>query len=165
MEKIFVSNDGLAKPSDVYEMNTPEPYNAFGVPIMDFHPDEPDWYTFISGGRDCGLKTCHSSAYITKNGGKNFTLIDTWVTKCNWVSDVNFSVKEFDKDAVYCASYKLKDGRIGQDKLSPSKEHPARLTMIAKSGKLLVPLLDANVLDFYVVDDILLVAGVVLLLT
>jgi hypothetical protein len=158
-DKIYLSDDALATPKSLLALNTPEPYNNLGVPVIDFHPSKTDWYTFVGSDRNCGNSNpCHTKAYITKDNGKTFTFIDSWVGKCVWVRDVKFQVKEYPEDAVFCMSYKIKDGKVNQDKTIPSKDKPMNLVLITRDGKSMVPLMDANVLDFFVVNSIMLVA-------
>ncbi|KAJ3362915.1 vacuolar protein sorting/targeting protein PEP1, partial [Kappamyces sp. JEL0680] len=160
-DSIYVSDDALTgDKSTLVKMNTPEPYNSFGIPIIDFHPTQPDWYTFVGGGRDCSMaKKCNSRAYTTKDGGKNFQLIETWVGKCIWARDVEFEITSLAEDAVFCSSYKFKDGRYGgQDTPQKPSLNPLQLTLLGHAGASSIVLLNENVLDFYVIEDIMMVA-------
>ncbi|KAI8902073.1 hypothetical protein BC833DRAFT_521459 [Globomyces pollinis-pini] len=158
-DKIFISNDGLMKGADgLAELKTPEPYNVLGIPVIDFHPTEPEWYTFVSGGRDCLSKTCFSKAFFTKDGGKVFNQIDTWTNKCIWARDVDFQDKSLAVDSIFCASFKQKGGSIGQDRLQPTADNPVHLVLIENNGKSVKTILDRNVLDYYVIENIMLVA-------
>ncbi|KAI8915699.1 hypothetical protein EDD86DRAFT_196660 [Gorgonomyces haynaldii] len=157
MDSVYVTDDALE--GDKWsKMDLPEKYNAFGLPIIDFHPTQPDWYVYVAGGRDCPLKDCFTKIYITKDGGKSFKLIDSWSNKCLWALDTEFDDPSIEQDAVICASYKFKDGKIGQDRLGHSKENPSQLVMIMKEGKDRRVVLDQDVADYYVVNKIMVAA-------
>ena len=155
--KIFIVKDAeLEDLPMVNELNVPENFNSFGIPILDIHPTEPDWYTFVGGGADCSSTTaCHATAYLTKDSGKTWSKVQTWVTKCAWAKDVYFEGDKLPKDAIFCTSFKNKAGNVGQDRLPISKANPLVFEKILE-GKSTV-LLDKNVLQFFVDYSLILV--------
>lgn len=174
-DKIYFSADALSS-SSLEEMKTPIPYNNLGLPVLDFHPTQPDWYTFLGGARDCSSssrlsafsgdadKSCFTTAYFTKDGGKTFSdPIDTWASKCLWARDTEFQSKKLSEDAIFCSSLKMKkvrDSKKGGQGEQDSDSNPTLLFLVNDpSSKLPMPLIQENVLDFYVVKNVLVVAA------
>lgn len=152
-DKMYISNDALATPALIL-MNTPEPFNGLGLPVLDFHPTQPDWYTFLGGARDCATspKKCFTRAYFTKNGGSTFSdPIDSWASKCIWARDVKFQSISLADDAIFCSSRKFKNAQ------SP-EQNPSQLFLIGSDGKG-TAVVEENVLDFYVAQNVLVVAA------
>ncbi|KAJ8324131.1 vacuolar protein sorting/targeting protein PEP1 [Batrachochytrium dendrobatidis] len=167
-DQIFVSDNALDDANhDIKLLAVPEPYNVFGIKIIDFHPDEPDWYVYVAGGQKCGLDptTCHTTTYMTKDAGKTFTQIDTWSNKCLWARDFGFKDKSLAVDAIICSTFKYKDGRVSQDELrsnlSSRSNNPAHLVLLTNNGQSELVVVDADVFDFFVVDGIMLVDTII----
>ncbi|KAJ3262293.1 vacuolar protein sorting/targeting protein PEP1 [Boothiomyces macroporosus] len=156
--EMYVCDGKFEKLDQCALLKTPEPYNTLGIPIIDFHPTKDDWYVYVAGGRDCQSATCFTKAYFSKDNGKSFSEIETWVSKCVWSQDLQFKDKNIPEDAIYCSSFKKKDGKVGQDRLVGSKENPVQLLMYTDGAKSKKELISENVLDYYVVDKVLLVA-------
>ncbi|KAJ3412294.1 vacuolar protein sorting/targeting protein PEP1 [Chytridiales sp. JEL 0842] len=161
-DEIHMTKDRLATLSKV---ETPVPYNRLGVPILDFHPTEPDYLVFAGGGRGCPFKDCFTEIYLTKDSGKswlnNGKPVETWATKCVWALDVQFGKDtKLGKDAVYCASYKNKNGKVGQDVLGGKgrDDNPLQLVLITEGGKNRKVLIEKGVVSYYVVENLLVVA-------
>lgn len=166
-DKIYVTTDALASFS-LEEMKTPMPYNILGLPVLDFHPTQPDWYTFLGGDRNCSSslaasgKSCYTTAFFTKDGGRTFSdPIDSWAFKCLWARDTNFQATKLAEDAIFCSSLKRKESSSkGGQSDQNSDANPTLLFLVndpnAKSAS---PLIQENVLDFYVVQNVLVVAA------
>ncbi|KAL2911737.1 vacuolar protein sorting/targeting protein PEP1 [Polyrhizophydium stewartii] len=169
-DDIYVSSTALDDKAnngagDLELLKTPAKYNGFGIKILDFHPDERDWYVFVAGGRGCpNVADCFATTYITKDAGKTFAPVDTWSNKCLWARDFGFRDPSLANDAVVCTSFKYKNGKIGQDRLrvtGPNGRHtdnPSNLVLITDMGKTQHTLIDDDVIDFFVVDGIMVVA-------
>lgn len=157
-DKIFVSENALE--TKWSEMQVPERYNSFGLPVFDFHPTQKDWYVYIAGGKGCPSTDCYTKTFITKDAGKTFIQIDSWTNKCIWARDKNFRDPTINEDSVFCASFQYKDGKTSQDKLRHSKDNPVQLAIISKEGKERHVVLDFDIADFFVVDKILMAAAV-----
>ncbi|KAJ3319416.1 vacuolar protein sorting/targeting protein PEP1 [Blyttiomyces sp. JEL0837] len=162
---VYVSNDGLEK--DLVKISTPIPYNSIGAPILDFHPTEKDWLVYLGSEGGCpNPKTCFTQVYITLENGKTWENkekpIESWATKCLWAWDAHFGDgnTKLGKDAVYCASYKYKTGKVSQIELGGASwdDNPLQLVVISNKGKDRRVLIEKGVVDFYVVDEILVVA-------
>ncbi|KAJ3090965.1 vacuolar protein sorting/targeting protein PEP1 [Quaeritorhiza haematococci] len=158
-EQIWYTDDALASESGFKELKQPpEKFNTLEYPILDFHPEEPDYLVFVAGGRECGdPKKCFSIAYTSTDHGRNWNQLDTWVTKCLWVWDTGFK-PDVPKDAVYCSGHKFKGGdSAGQDRTDP-KQNPVQLVLYKNGGRDRTVLIDGGVLNFYVVNGVLVAA-------
>jgi hypothetical protein len=83
--------------------------NVLGIPLLDFHPSRPDWLIW-TGSEDCvsTLSTsCRAVAYYTKDNGRNWHVVDSYVRSCTWGRDRKFRI---DERVIYCESYKNKEG-------------------------------------------------------
>ncbi|KAH9264282.1 hypothetical protein BASA83_012236 [Batrachochytrium salamandrivorans] len=164
-EDIFVSDNSLDEAThDIKQLVVPEKYNAFGIKIIDFHPDKPDWYVYVAGGRSCGTgdaASCHTTTYMTKDAGNTFTAVDKWSNKCLWARDFGFKDSTIPVDAIICSSFKYKDGHVGQDVLRTNptfrSANPAQLVLITNEGRTELVVVDSDVFDFFVVDGIMVV--------
>ena len=153
----FAKDDKIDELPAINELKVPEEFNVFGIPVLDIHPTEPEWYAFVGGGSDCATATsCHSTAYITKDSGKKWSKVQTWVTHCAWAHDIYFDVGTIPKDAVFCTTFKNKPTNIGQDKVPVSDSNSLVFEKIV-DGKS-ETLLDNNVLQFFVDYNYVLVA-------
>ncbi|KAJ3114588.1 vacuolar protein sorting/targeting protein PEP1, partial [Physocladia obscura] len=159
---IFFSKDRLAsKPAAI---NTPTPYNELGVQILDFHPTEVDYLVFV--GKKCtGEVICFTEVYLTLDSGNswlnNGKPVETWVKKCIWAWDKDFGSggHTLGKDAVFCLSFMDKNSKTGQEYLghAGTEANPLQLILISNSGKDKDVLIPKGVLQFYVVDNVLVV--------
>ncbi|KAI8924010.1 hypothetical protein BC831DRAFT_467920 [Entophlyctis helioformis] len=161
-DDIYVSDDAFASAKDLAKFEAADKYNTFGIKIIDFHPDHPDWYVYVTGGRDCpDVSGCYTKTYTTKDAGKTFTLVDSWSNKCVWARDFGFNDRNLPDDALICSSFKYKKGSVGQDRLrlpGNHRDNPAHLVLLSRDGRDTKVLIDAHVMDFYVVDGIMVVA-------
>ncbi|TPX34326.1 hypothetical protein SmJEL517_g02986 [Synchytrium microbalum] len=143
--------------NSVKAMTLPALPNGLRVPLLDFHPEESDWLVFVGGGRDCPGSKCFTEVFTSKDY-REWKPIETWAQKCVWSRDFGFAGTTIPKDAVYCASWKNKNGVVGQDALGLGfGDNVLQMVMIYADGTKKV-LIDKNVVDYYVVDGILVVA-------
>ncbi|KAJ3206579.1 vacuolar protein sorting/targeting protein PEP1, partial [Dinochytrium kinnereticum] len=163
---IFYSLDGQTTSSSLKKMETPAPYNGLGLPILDFHPTEKDYLVLLAGARGCpDLEKCFTEVYLSTDNGNSWLNakkpVETWATKCVWAHDIGFGDKtSLAKDAVYCASYKYKNGKTTQEELGGrgTDENPLQLVLITNGGKDRRVLIDKGVVTFYVVESFFTVA-------
>lgn len=175
-DSIYMTVDRLDK--HLEKINTPSKYNQLSVPALDYHPVEPDYLVFVGSPRGCpDPAKCYTEAYITLDSGKTWENdnkpIETWATKCLWAWDSKFGgddggtgssytdrAVKLGKDAVYCTSFKYKNGHVGQDQLGTigSNDNPIQLVLISNKGKDRRVLIDRGVISFYVVESLLVVA-------
>ncbi|KAI9029440.1 hypothetical protein DFJ74DRAFT_487960, partial [Hyaloraphidium curvatum] len=139
-------------------------WNRLGVPVFDFHPTEPDWLVLVAqpAGK-CPGRDCKTLAYTSIDHGRTWSTNpwDTWVRKCLWAQDVNFTASALTRDSVYCSGWKIKDGKFGgQEQLESGlvspKENPVEFAEYANAGTKRV--LFEQVSDWYVVSGFLVVA-------
>ena len=50
----------------VQQLTLPAQPNGLRVPVLDFHPDEPDWLVFVGGGRNCPGPKCFTEVYTSQ---------------------------------------------------------------------------------------------------
>ena len=88
--------------------NAPNPPNTFGAQVLHFHPDNSDWIIW-TGDEDCGggANNCHAEAYFSRDNGRKWTLVETYVRNCAWARDKNLLV---DPSQILCESYRDKTG-------------------------------------------------------
>ncbi|KAJ1564652.1 vacuolar protein sorting/targeting protein PEP1, partial [Nowakowskiella sp. JEL0078] len=148
------------------ELKTPAKFNILGAPVLDFHPEEPDWLVFVGGGRACpDLKDCFTKTWISFDNGVNWSgPVETWAKKCLWGRDAKF-LNKVAKDSVVCVSYKNKNSAVGQDVLGGREraDNPLQLVVLTNRGKDRKVVVDKGTVNFFVVDHVLVVA--VLLVT
>ncbi|KAI9219129.1 hypothetical protein BC828DRAFT_416736 [Blastocladiella britannica] len=136
------------------KVNIPVPPNTLNIPLLDFHPEEPDWLLFI-GARDCptGAK-CRTEAHASKDNGATWTLIDSYTEKCLFSRDTEF--KAVPKDMVYCASYEHKQGTM----LRPgwAESNPLNLASFASFSSNSRTVLIKNMINYFVDHGHLLAA-------
>ncbi|KAJ3036248.1 vacuolar protein sorting/targeting protein PEP1 [Rhizophlyctis rosea] len=138
--------------------------NGLGLPILDFHPTQPDWLVFLGGANDCPTvpaSDCHTETWITKDHGKKWMKVETWASKCVWGRDFKFVDKEVEEDSVYCMSWKYKIGNFGQDELElwgAGKDNELQLVEINDGGERKKYVVDKGVVAFYVVENVMVVA-------
>lgn len=77
---------------------------------MKFHAEEPDWIIYIGEDKCDSIysQDCHTEAFYSKDGGKSWNPLTTYVRSCLWGRDVRFKTK--DKDTIFCQQYYEKSG-------------------------------------------------------
>ncbi|KAJ3357252.1 vacuolar protein sorting/targeting protein PEP1 [Entophlyctis luteolus] len=159
--KVYYSKDNFA--SNPTEIQAPSPFNKINVQILDYHPTEADYLVFVGYPNNCQI--CYTQVYLTFDSGKTWLNdnkpVETWATRCVWAWDKAFGEKghNLGKDAVLCASYKNKNGKISQEILNGVEvgDNALQLVLITNKGKDREVLIDHGVMTFYVVDSVLVV--------
>ncbi len=83
--------------------------NTFGIPALDFHPNNPDWL-ICTGSRNCDdarATDCHAEAYYTTDHGRNWKRVENYVRTCSWLRDTKLRL---DPKTIVCESYSQKTG-------------------------------------------------------
>jgi len=139
-------------------------YNHLGIPVFDFHPTETEWLVaVVQPVGKCPGRECHTAAYTSIDHGKTWSsqAWDTWVRKCLWAQDVNFTASALTPDSVYCSGWKIKDGKFGGQEtlesglVSPA-DNPVEFAEYANAGTKRA--LFERVSDWYVVSGFLMIA-------
>lgn len=86
----------------------PAPPNTFRAPVIRFQPvaDEIIW----TGNRDCEkgvFGDCHAEAFYSRDNGRIWKSIDTYVVNCAWAADTKLNA---DPTEILCESYQNKEG-------------------------------------------------------
>ncbi|KAL6301716.1 hypothetical protein BKA93DRAFT_738184 [Sparassis latifolia] len=91
-----------------YALEAPTPPNSFSLQVMHFHPTKSD-YLIWNGDDGCAGfgENCHVEAHYSRDNGRNWVLIDTYVHNCAWARDAELRV---DPNQIICESYKVKQG-------------------------------------------------------
>jgi hypothetical protein len=99
----YTTNTGSAW----YPLEAPTPPNSFQTPVLQFHP-QSDLLIWI-GDVACndGSEMCHAESHYSRDNGRNWHLIETYVQKCAWAKDAELKV---DPAQILCESYKDKFG-------------------------------------------------------
>jgi hypothetical protein len=81
--------------------------NTFQAPVLQFHPKSD--YLIWTGDEDCEdqAESCHAESHYSRDNGRHWTLIDTYVQKCAWAKDAELTV---DPEQILCESYRDKVG-------------------------------------------------------
>lgn len=91
------------------KFNAPMDPNSLSIPLLDFHPEQADWLIW-TGSVDCASATssnCHTKAFYTRDHGRSWKDIDTYVRVCTWGRDRKFKI---DDRTIFCESYAKKSG-------------------------------------------------------
>ena len=88
--------------------NAPKPPNSFGAQVLHFHPENSDWIIW-TGDEGCtgGGNNCHAEAHFSRDNGRKWTLVETYVRNCAWARDKGLLV---DASQILCESYRDKTG-------------------------------------------------------
>lgn len=154
------------KASSLKKMEFPSGYqwNHLGIPVFDFHPTETEWLVVVlQPTGKCPGRECHTAAFTSIDHGKSWSTNpwDTWVRKCLWAQDINFTASALTPDSVYCSGWKIKDGKFGgqetlESGLVSATENPIEFAEYANAGTKRT--LFERVTDWYVVSGFLMVA-------
>ncbi|KAH8982691.1 Oligoxyloglucan reducing end-specific cellobiohydrolase [Lactarius akahatsu] len=90
-------------------LNAPTPPNTFGVQVLHFHPEYIDWiiWTGDEGGGGGGRNNCHAEAHYSRDNGRRWTLVETYVSNCAWARNKGLLV---DRSQILCESFRDKTG-------------------------------------------------------
>ena len=80
----------------------------FNGEVIDFHPDKPDWLIYTGQKRCPADDKCHTEAFFSSDNGAHWSLLDTYVVKCLFARDQQFT--GIDERMIYCHSFAEKKG-------------------------------------------------------
>jgi len=88
-------------------LEAPTVPNTFRTSVLQFHPRSD--YLIWTGDEGCtGLaENCHAVSHYSRDNGRHWTLIETYVQKCAWAKDAELTV---DPAQILCESYRDKVG-------------------------------------------------------
>jgi hypothetical protein len=92
-----------------HSMNAPAVPNIFGISVLNFHSEKSDNLIWTGAdGCDNGLSgNCHAVAHYSRNNGRTWSKIETYVRNCQWARDQDLKV---DPTQIICESYPNKKG-------------------------------------------------------
>ncbi|KAF9904604.1 vacuolar protein sorting/targeting protein PEP1 [Lobosporangium transversale] len=108
---------------DTIELPLPSAAISFMPNPWSFHPTEPGWMIYL-GEIGCSYERedhCHIEAFYTKDFGKNWRPLATWVRSCAWARDSSF--KQVNNEGIYCEQY---DDRSGSQKTLMNANTPVK---------------------------------------
>ena len=87
--------------------DTPTVPNTFGQAVLHFHPESD--YLIWTGEDGCSGRgeNCHAEAHYSRNNGRSWTLLDTYIRNCAWARDATLFT---DPTEIICESYRDKAG-------------------------------------------------------
>ncbi|KAF8174213.1 vacuolar protein sorting/targeting protein 10 [Pholiota molesta] len=107
-EFYYTTNTGV----DWHKGRAETPPNSFGAQVLQFHPNTE--YLIWVGNKDCtGGGTCHAEAHYSRDNGRKWVYIDSFVRNCAFAKD-----KQLDADPseIVCEVYR--------DKKAPQPKRP-----------------------------------------
>ena len=86
---------------------TPTIPNTFGQAVLHFHPESD--YLIWTGEDGCSGRgeNCHAEAHYSRDNGRSWTLLDTYIRNCAWARDATLFT---DPTEIICESYRDKTG-------------------------------------------------------
>lgn len=96
------------------------------------HAKQKGWLLWMGEPDDCGLlhpDQCHVEAWWSKDYGKNWRPLLTYVEQCGWADDGKFAVK--DSETVFCVDREVKSG---EQKTSRGRTRLARTRKVEKGA-------------------------------
>lgn len=81
--------------------------NSFGLAVLHFHPESD--YLIWTGEEGCSERgeDCRAVAHYSRDNGRSWTLLDTYVRTCAWARDATLYT---DPTEIICESYRDKTG-------------------------------------------------------
>ncbi|KAG0243406.1 vacuolar protein sorting/targeting protein PEP1 [Mortierella sp. GBA43] len=131
----------------------PAPPNVLGLPLIDFHPDSDkyDWMLYLGQKED----ECFTRLYRTKDAGRSWAEVDTWVDKAVYASHRKLDMPDL---GIFAMSWKKPMPKDKcQDELTSTAAHPLQMVYMLDADKQRLVFFD-HVVQFYVVDAYLAVA-------
>ncbi|KIK03719.1 hypothetical protein K443DRAFT_676547 [Laccaria amethystina LaAM-08-1] len=85
----------------------PTPPNTFGAQVIHFHPNTDN--LIWTGNRGCSAqaRSCHAEAQYSRDNGRKWSLVDSYVRNCAWAKDAELNT---DPNEIICESYRDKKG-------------------------------------------------------
>ena len=89
------------------QAKAPTPPNTFGAQVIHFHPNTDN--LIWTGNRGCSAQaqSCHAEAQYSRDNGRKWSLIDSYVRNCAWAKDAELNA---DPNEIICKSYRDKKG-------------------------------------------------------
>lgn len=81
--------------------------NSFGLAVLHFHPESD--YLIWTGDEGCSERgdDCRAVAHYSRDNGRTWTLLDTYVRNCAWARDATLYTNPTE---IICESYRDKTG-------------------------------------------------------
>ncbi|KAF8939541.1 hypothetical protein EDD21DRAFT_317887 [Dissophora ornata] len=133
--------------------NLPAPPNRFGFPLIDFHPDSDkhDWMLYLGQQEN----ECFTRLYRTRNGGRDWAQVDTWVEKAVYASHRKLDMPDH---GIFMMAWKTPmPENVCQDEIVSTDAHPLKMAYKLDADAMYLSLFD-HVVQFYVVENFLAVA-------
>ncbi|KAG0309339.1 vacuolar protein sorting/targeting protein PEP1 [Dissophora globulifera] len=146
----YVSHD---RGDDFDRRELPAPPNRFGFPLVDFHPDsnKNDWMLYLGQQEN----ECFTRLYRTKDAGRNWVEVQTWVDKAVYASHRKLEMPD---EGIFMMAWKTPmPGNMCQDEIMSTAAHPLQFIYKQDAEKQHYKFFD-NVVQFYVVETFLAVA-------
>ncbi|KAI0314429.1 Oligoxyloglucan reducing end-specific cellobiohydrolase [Amylostereum chailletii] len=91
-----------------YKLSTPTVPSTFPKAVLRFHPENSDFLIW-TGNEGCeGFgENCHAEAHYSRDNGRKWSLVETYVRDCAWARD---SALHVDPSQIICESYRNKAG-------------------------------------------------------
>lgn len=104
-EKKFLYTTSTGRSWHVAE--APSVPNSFGLTVLRFHPESD--YLIWTGDEGCSERgdNCHAVSHYSRDNGRSWTLLDTYVRNCAWARDATLYT---DPSEIICESYRDKSG-------------------------------------------------------
>jgi len=105
------------KGKNFYSFELPSNPNPLKIPVFSINSENSGWWLFV-GADDCKFSSffsegdCHSVLYLTKNYGKSWDQIETYVRHCDWAKSDKFN-KPTSK-GIFCQVYNNKKGSMAE---------------------------------------------------
>jgi hypothetical protein len=137
------------------QTEAPTTPNTFGAQILHFHPQSD--YLIWTGNEHCdgSESECHAKASYSRNHGRKWTDVESYVRNCAWARDAELRI---DPNQILCESYLVKQGNQ-RAFLSNDANNPLQLIggthFFAKKNKLF-----DHVVGFAKFSEFLIVAEV-----
>jgi len=151
----YYTND---KGKNFYSFELPAAANPLKIPVFSVNPNNPGWWLFV-GAEDCKFSSffsdgdCHTILYLTKNYGKSWDKLETYVRHCEWARTEKFSKP--DKNGIFCQIHKERKGNMAE----PMGENTLTLQYSSDFFKHSKELLQ-NAVAFAIFDKYMMVAQV-----
>jgi hypothetical protein len=107
----------IDKGKNFYSFELPTIANPLKIPVFSINSDNPGWWLFV-GAEDCKFESffieddCHSVLYLTKNYGKSWNKLETYVRHCEWAKTDKFSKPS--NSGIFCQIYSEKKGSMAE---------------------------------------------------
>jgi len=107
----------IDKGKNFYSFELPSVANPLKIPVFSINSENPGWWLFV-GAENCKFSSffsdgdCHSVLYLTKNYGKSWNKLETYVRHCEWAKTNKFTKPS--NSGVFCQVYSEKKGNMAE---------------------------------------------------